>query len=75
MHLVPRVQTAIAMRSRRPSRPAETDRGDNPIPTTIIIAGLAVIAIALLVWLGNAMVDFMNQAPTDLPPAPVPPGG
>jgi hypothetical protein len=63
------------MRLRRLSRPALTDRGDNPIPTTIIIAGLAVIAVALLVWLGRTMVNFMNEAPTNLPPAPVPPGG
>ena len=58
---------ALAIRLRE--RAGARDRGDSPIPSTIIIAGLAIIAIALLAWLGNYVLG-LSQAPTDLPDAP-----
>lgn len=59
---------ALAIRLRE--RAGARDRGDSPVPSTIIIAGLAIIAIALLAWLGNYVLGFLSQAPTDLPDAP-----
>ena len=62
---------AVALaRLRQGMRAATRDRGDSPIPSTIIIAGLAVIALALLGWLGTYALDFLNQAPRDLPEPP-----
>jgi hypothetical protein len=46
------------------------DRGDSPVPTAIIIAGLALIAIGVLAWLVSYVSGFMDQAPTDLPEGP-----
>jgi hypothetical protein len=65
MRLIWRIQNAIGDRLR-----SAPDRGDSPIPSTIIIAGLAVIAIALLAWLGQYVLGFLNEAPTDLPDPP-----
>lgn len=62
--------TAATARLRRRVRSTSGDRGDSPIPSTIIIAGLAVIALALLGWLGTYALDFLNQAPRELPEPP-----
>jgi hypothetical protein len=40
------------------------------VPTAIIIAGLALIAIGVLAWLVSYVSGFMDQAPTDLPEGP-----
>lgn len=61
---------AAVARLRQRMRSQRRDRGDSPIPSTIIIAGLAVIALALLGWLGTYALDFLNQAPRELPEPP-----
>jgi hypothetical protein len=68
LHSIPAAVATVRARQRGPA--ASGDRGDSPIPSTIIIAGLAAIAIALLGWLGFYVLDFLNQAPTDLPEPP-----
>lgn len=46
------------------------DRGDSPVPSAIIIAGLAIIAVGVLAWLVTYVGGFMDAAPTDLPEGP-----
>jgi hypothetical protein len=41
--------------------PGEGDRGDSPVPTAIIIAGLAAAAAALVVFATNYVNDFMGS--------------
>lgn len=43
------------------------DRGDNPVPTAVIIGGLVALAIALLIGLYGLTELFLDQAPTELP--------
>ncbi|MDG4763190.1 hypothetical protein O7632_03560 [Solwaraspora sp. WMMD406] len=58
---------------------AERDRGDSPVPTAVIIVGLALVAIAVLAWASDLAFDFMSSNPspdTDLPdPGNVPGAG
>jgi hypothetical protein len=39
------------------------DRGDGPVPSAIIIAGLAILATAVVAWAGIKARDAMNSAP------------
>ncbi|MFI5953351.1 hypothetical protein [Cryptosporangium sp. NPDC051539] len=41
----------------------ERDRGDGPVPTSIIIAGLAVLAAAVVAWATTKANNAMNSAP------------
>lgn len=54
---------AIRDHLRRVFDPAESDRGDSPVSTTIIIAGLAILATAVVAWAGTRAIDYMNSAP------------
>jgi hypothetical protein len=60
----------VARATRWPVTGRGGDRGDSPVPTAIIIAGLALIAIGLLVWLGSYVTSLLDQAPTQLPGGP-----
>ncbi|MDG4827836.1 hypothetical protein O7627_00790 [Solwaraspora sp. WMMD1047] len=42
---------------------AERDRGDSPVPTAVIIAGLAIIALALVLLAETAVTDWMGEIP------------
>nr|MDT0661195.1 hypothetical protein [Micromonospora sp. DSM 115978] len=42
---------------------AGQDRGDSPVPTAVIIAGLAIIALALTLLAQTAVEDWMDQIP------------
>ena len=63
MHFVHRIHARVAAR-------LAGDRGDSPVPSAIIIAGLAIIAIGVLAWLVTYVSGFMDSAPTDLPEGP-----
>lgn len=39
------------------------DRGDGPVPTAIIIAGLAILATVVVTWAGVKARNAMNSAP------------
>ena len=39
----------------------EGERGDNPVPTAIIIVGLALLAVALVAWAGGIVRDEMAR--------------
>lgn len=59
----------LAVAARR-----QPDRGDTPVPSAIIIAGLAVLALVLVGWVFYLGGEFMGQVDDQLPdpPAPVP---
>lgn len=65
VQLLDRTYWAIATRMRRLA--SERDRGDSPIPSTVIIVGMALLAIGLLVWLGTYVSDLIANARTDIP--------
>jgi hypothetical protein len=46
---------------------AERDRGDSPVSTAIIVAGLAVLAAAVVAWAVARANGFMNSAPGGAP--------
>lgn len=56
------VTAAVATRLRQLSH--QPDRGDSPIPSTVIIIGMAVLAVGLLVALGAYVSDLLDSAPT-----------
>jgi hypothetical protein len=41
----------------------DRDRGDSPVPTAVIIAGLAIIALALTLLAQTAVTDWMGEIP------------
>lgn len=41
----------------------QRDRGDGPVPTAIIIAGLAILAVAVVAWAVARANAFMATAP------------
>lgn len=48
------------------------DRGDTPVPSAIIIAGLAVLALVLVGWVFYLGGEFMGQVDSQLPEPPSP---
>jgi len=56
-----------AARLRRHLVPLRDDRGDNPVPTAVIIGGMVILAVAVLVSLYALTGTFLEQAPTELP--------
>lgn len=70
MRAVYRIYTRAALRLHRHRRAASADRGDSPVPSAIIIAGLALIAVGLVAFIWNLVDGFIGQAPTQLPAGP-----
>lgn len=64
------LQAALTQRLAELRRPEESDRGDGPVPTAIIIAGLAVLGVAVLVWAFDLVQDFMDIETGTVPDAP-----
>lgn len=64
MDLVHRIQIAVVERLRSFMARAQDDRGDSPIPSAVIMIGLAVIAAGMLLLLGALVRGYINQAPT-----------
>jgi hypothetical protein len=58
------VVAAVMARMRKLHSREERERGDSPVPTSIIIAGLAVLAIAVVAWATARANGFMATAPT-----------
>jgi hypothetical protein len=67
MTVTHRLAAALAVRLHELAREDETDRGDNPVPTSIIIAGLAILAAAVVAWAAARANGFMNTAPNATP--------
>jgi hypothetical protein len=54
---------AVALqRLRTTLRGGEGDRGDNPVPTAIIIVGLALMAGLVVAWAMTTAQGFMDQS-------------
>lgn len=58
MSLVSYLHTLVATRLTELRRHGE--RGDGPVPTAIIIAGLAVLAVGVVAWALGLVNDFMD---------------
>ncbi|GAA1885643.1 hypothetical protein [Asanoa iriomotensis] len=54
--------TVATERLRSLSRGGEGDRGDNPVPTAIIIVGLALMAGIVVAWAMTTANNFMDQS-------------
>lgn len=72
MYHTPLATVALLARLRAWAVP---DRGDSPVPSAIIIAGLVILAIAVVTWIYFLGQNFMAEAPTDLPEPPQAPVG
>ncbi|MDG4821870.1 hypothetical protein O7635_08380 [Asanoa sp. WMMD1127] len=64
--------TVALRRLRDMSSGGEGDRGDNPVPTAIIIVGLALMAGLVVAWAMTTAQGFMDQSGNI---APMPGGG
>jgi hypothetical protein len=72
MTLIAYVHATLASRWREMRTAEESDRGDNPVPTAVIIVGLAVLAAGVMAWAFNLAGTFMDDA---VPATPAVPGG
>jgi hypothetical protein len=63
MRRVHALTAALMVRWQDITAPSQRDRGDNPVPTSIIIAGLALLAIAVVAWAVAKANSFMDSAP------------
>jgi hypothetical protein len=59
-----RFAAALVVRLHELNSRKEADRGDNPVPTSIIIAGLAILAAAVVAWAVARANGYMATAPT-----------
>lgn len=64
------LHAALRRRITQLTAPGEAERGDSPVPTAIIIAGLVAIAIAVLTWAFGVADQFMDLDTPDLPGRP-----
>lgn len=63
-----RLRLALLRQARRLSHALRSDRGDSPVPTAIIIVGLALLAVGVLTMASNA-IDSWELL---IPPASAP---
>ena len=57
------IKLYVTLHLRMQDLTRERDRGDGPVPTSIIIAGLAVLAAAVVAWATTKANNAMNSAP------------
>lgn len=63
MGVIAYLHTALVLRlAELRERP---DRGDSPVPTAIIIGGLAMLAVALVVLARAAVENWMSKIPAN----------
>ena len=74
MPLLIQAYVAVTTRFAQLTSAERRDRGESPVSTVIIIAGLAVLAIGVLAWAGVMARRYMGTDPGVIPPAPVPGG-
>jgi hypothetical protein len=61
--MIQRLVLAVYLRMVELKDPLQRERGDGPVPSAIIIAGLAILATAVVAWAGIKARDAMNSAP------------
>jgi hypothetical protein len=54
---------AATTRWRELTSKDEVDRGDSPVPTVIMWIGIALVAVALIAWVGNYIIGYEASAP------------
>ncbi|GAB7048039.1 hypothetical protein [Catenuloplanes indicus] len=70
MPLLIQAYVAVTTRLAQLNSPEKRDRGESPVSTVIIIAGLAVLAIGVLTWAGLKARDYMDHNTGVIPPVP-----
>lgn len=68
MALLTCLYATVLQRLEELHRPGESDRGDSPVPTAIIIAGLAVLAAGILTVAATAIDDWTALIPGAVAP-------
>jgi hypothetical protein len=63
MALIYYLHAEVRRRISHVNRPENRDRGDGPVPTAIIIAGLVLLAAAVLTWAVGLVEGYMTTAP------------
>ena len=63
MRLVRHLTAALAVRLAELRRADQRDRGDSPVPTAVIIVGLAAAAVALVVAITTAVNGWIAEIP------------
>lgn len=61
--MIQRLVVTLYLRMQELRDPIHRDRGDGPVPSAIIIAGLAILATAVVTWAGIKAKHAMNSAP------------
>ncbi len=61
---------AATTRWRELTSKDQVDRGDSPVPTVIMWIGIAIVAVALITWVGVYVAGYAGKAPTAAPPTP-----
>lgn len=61
--MIQRLMVTLYLRMQELRDPIQRDRGDGPVPSAIIIAGLAILATAVVTWAGIKAKHAMNSAP------------
>ncbi len=54
------IVAALVVRWHEVTDRSERDRGDNPVPTAVIIAGLVILAVAVVAWAVAKANSYMN---------------
>ncbi|MFI5840191.1 hypothetical protein ACIA8K_10855 [Catenuloplanes sp. NPDC051500] len=70
MALLLNAYVAVSTRLASLNRPENRDRGDGPVPTVIIIAGLAALAVGVLAWAYAKANTFMDHTTGTIPAVP-----
>ena len=65
-----RIASVLAVRIYQLKQLSERDRGDSPVPTALIIAGLIIVGIAVLTWAGIRARAYMNSGNLNPPAVP-----
>ncbi|MEE6258185.1 hypothetical protein [Plantactinospora sonchi] len=63
MSVIAYLHTALVIRLNELRRGGERDRGDSPVPTAVIIIGLAAAAIAVTVAVSGSVDDWLQELP------------
>lgn len=60
----PRLWLTLSHRARQLAQALRSDRGDSPVPTAIIIVGLAILAAGLVVMATDVVEGWWERIPT-----------
>lgn len=57
------LRLALLRRAHRLAQALRSDRGESPVPTAIIIVGLAILAVGVLAMASNAIAGWESLIP------------